>query len=57
MERDAEDEHVVEDARTAVLVVDDHPANVRVIELILEELDVRVIPAHSGDEALRILLE
>ncbi|MCW2927389.1 MAG: hypothetical protein JWM86_1357, partial [Thermoleophilia bacterium] len=42
---------------TAVLVVDDHPANVRVIELILEELDVRVIPAHSGDEALRILLE
>ena len=43
--------------RATVLVVDDHPENLRVLELILEPLDVDVITAGSGEEALRILLE
>ncbi len=43
-------------ARPAVLVVDDHPENVRVLEMILEPLDVDVRTAHSGEEALRVLL-
>lgn len=39
-----------------MLVVDDHPENVRVLEMILEPLDVDVLTAHSGEEALRVLL-
>jgi PAS domain S-box-containing protein len=43
--------------RPTVLVVDDHPENLRVLELILEPLEVEVITAGSGEEALRVLLE
>jgi two-component system, sensor histidine kinase len=45
-------------AQTAdILVVDDNPANVVAIEAALGELGARVARAHSGGEALRILLE
>ena len=45
-------------AHTAdILVVDDNPANVVAIEAALGELGARVARAHSGGEALRILLE
>ncbi|HKP62413.1 MAG TPA: response regulator [Polyangiales bacterium] len=45
-------------AQTAdILVVDDNPANVVAIEAALGELGARVARAHSGEEALRILLE
>ena len=47
--------HVAE--RSKVLVVDDQPENLRVLQLILEPLTVDVITASSGDEALRVLLE
>jgi signal transduction histidine kinase len=40
-----------------ILVVDDNPANVVAIEAALGELGARVARAHSGSEALRILLE
>ncbi len=50
------DAHAGAPSRPAVLVVDDHPENVRVLEMILEPLDVDVITAHSGEEALRVLL-
>jgi signal transduction histidine kinase len=40
-----------------ILVVDDNPANVVAIEAALGELGARVARAHSGSEALRILLD
>ena len=40
-----------------ILVVDDNPANVVAVEAALGELGARVVRAHSGGEALRILLE
>ncbi len=40
-----------------ILVVDDNPANVVAIEAALGELGARVARAHSGGEALRVLLE
>ncbi|MCW2961426.1 MAG: hypothetical protein JWM90_1813 [Thermoleophilia bacterium] len=43
--------------RSKVLVVDDQPENLRVLQLILEPLPVEVIVASSGEEALRVLLE
>lgn len=43
--------------RSKVLVVDDQPENLRVLQLILEPLPVDVIMASSGEEALRVLLE
>ncbi|MCW2956848.1 MAG: hypothetical protein JWO69_1717 [Thermoleophilia bacterium] len=43
--------------RSKVLVVDDQPENLRVLQLILEPLEVDVITASSGEEALRVLLE
>ncbi|MCW2922996.1 MAG: two-component regulator, partial [Thermoleophilia bacterium] len=57
--RRATDLHSVAEtaARSTVLVVDDQPNNLQVVELILEPLDVNVITAGSGEEALRILLE
>ncbi|HKU37715.1 MAG TPA: response regulator [Polyangiales bacterium] len=48
----------VESTHTAdILVVDDNPANVVAIEAALGDLGARVVRAHSGGEALRILLE
>lgn len=40
-----------------ILVVDDNPANVVAIEAALGELGAHVVRAHSGGEALRILLD
>jgi serine phosphatase RsbU (regulator of sigma subunit) len=39
-----------------ILVVDDQPANLQALEAVLKTLDVNVIKAHSGTEALRCLL-
>jgi two-component system NtrC family sensor kinase len=39
-----------------VLVVDDVAANLKVLEAILETLNCHVVPASSGNEALRLLL-
>ena len=50
------DTHEDPSSRPAVLVVDDHHENVRVLEMILEPLDVSVLTANSGEEALRVLL-
>ena len=40
-----------------VLVVDDHPANLTAMEAVLSPLDVPVVLARSGEEALQRLLE
>jgi len=39
-----------------VLVVDDQPANLLALEAILGDLDVNIVKANSGNEALRCLL-
>jgi two-component system, sensor histidine kinase len=47
-----------ESSHTAdILVVDDNPANLIAVEAALGELGARVVRAHSGSEALRLLLE
>ena len=38
----------------AVLAVDDHPANLLALEAIFETLDVQLVTATSGREALRL---
>ncbi|HEX8795736.1 MAG TPA: response regulator, partial [Polyangiaceae bacterium] len=40
--------------RPAILVVDDHPANILAIESVLEPLPFRTVAAASGTDALRI---
>ena len=45
-----EDEVSVE--RPAVLIVDDRPANLIALEAVLDRLAVRIVRAHSGEEAL-----
>ena len=40
-----------------VLLVDDRPANLLALEAVLEPLDLRIVKASSGREALRFLLE
>jgi PAS domain S-box-containing protein len=40
-----------------VLAVDDHPANLVTLEAVLEPLQVRVVKATSGEQALRCLLQ
>lgn len=39
-----------------ILIVDDHPENLLAIEAILEGLEANLIRAHSGEEALKALL-
>ena len=41
---------------TPVLVVDDRPDNLLAVEAVLDPLDVEIIRANSGKEALRHLL-
>jgi PAS domain S-box-containing protein len=40
-----------------ILLVDDRPENLLALEAILEPLNQKLIRAHSGDEALRMLLQ
>ena len=39
-----------------ILIVDDRPENLLALEAILERLGQKIVRAHSGDEALRLLL-
>jgi signal transduction histidine kinase len=53
--------HVVESRpsgwRPAVLLVDDHPGNLMALEAVLAPLDLRLVHAQSGAEALRLANE
>ena len=42
--------------RTPILVVDDQPANLVAVEAVLEPLDLDIVTARSGEDALRTLL-
>ncbi|HEX8825520.1 MAG TPA: response regulator [Archangium sp.] len=44
-------------SRVDVLAVDDTPANLRSLEVLMADLGANMIPASSGDEALRLLLD
>ncbi len=44
-------------SRVDVLAVDDTPANLRALEVLMSDLGANVVTAASGDEALRLLLE
>jgi signal transduction histidine kinase len=46
------DELAVERSVPGVLIVDDRPANLIALEAVLERLAVRIVRAHSGEEAL-----
>ena len=43
--------------RSDILIVDDNPANIIAVEAALGDLTQNVVRAHSGSEALRVLLE
>src|SRR5258708_27685124 len=45
------------DARARVLIVDDQPTNLLVLEAFLGDLGVQLVPARSGEEALALLAE
>ena len=45
------------DARASVLIVDDKPENLIALEAVLRPLELDVVPAASGEEALRRLLD
>jgi len=40
-----------------ILIVDDHPENLIALEAILEDVDCSLLKAHSGNEALTVLLK
>ena len=44
-------------AQASILIVDDHPANLLALEALLAPLGHRLIKAHSGDEALKHILQ
>jgi two-component system alkaline phosphatase synthesis response regulator PhoP len=44
-----------QDTKPAVLVVDDNQQNLELLQVYLEDVDCRAIPAHDGPEALDIL--
>jgi signal transduction histidine kinase len=48
---------MTEDARVKLLLVDDRPENLLALEAILEPLGQTLISAHSGDEALKCVLQ
>ena len=50
-------EPVASDLRTNILLVDDRPQNLVALEAILEPLGQNVVKAHSGEQALRELLD
>jgi len=43
--------------RSDILIVDDNPANIVAVEAALGDLEVSISRAHSGSDALRVLLE
>ncbi len=43
--------------RARILMVDDHPPNLVALEAVLQPLGQELVQAHSGDDALRRLLE
>src|SRR5215217_894293 len=43
--------------RPSVLLVDDRPENLLALKAVLEPLEVRLVTAESGEEALRALLD
>ncbi|MGH9419678.1 MAG: response regulator, partial [Thermoanaerobaculia bacterium] len=47
----------MEDTRVKLLLVDDRPENLLALEAILEPLGQTLISAHSGDEALKCVLQ
>lgn len=44
-------------SKQKILIVDDHPANLVVLETLLEDLDIEIIKATSGRDALSMLLQ
>jgi CheY-like chemotaxis protein len=45
------------DSKTNILIVDDRPENLLSLTAMLEEPGINIIPASSGNEALRLLLQ
>ncbi len=43
--------------QASILIVDDHPANLLALEALLAPLGPRLVKAHSGDEALKQILQ
>ncbi len=43
--------------KSTILIVDDQPANLLALEALLEDLDLRIITATSGNQALSLMLE
>src|SRR5262249_39973449 len=54
---EGEGDPAVPSIRASALLVDDTPANLTALAAILEPLDVRMVRAHSGFEALRCVLQ
>jgi phosphoserine phosphatase RsbU/P len=50
-------DNLADDPRVSVLLVDDHPANLLALEATLADLNLDLIPAVSGREALRRVLQ
>ncbi len=46
-----------EDKSTNILIVDDRPENLLVLESLLEDMDCNIIKANSGNEALGLMLD
>ncbi|MCK5097060.1 MAG: response regulator, partial [Desulfobacteraceae bacterium] len=46
-----------EHEKTKILVVDDRKANILAIEALLKEVEVEIVAAYSGDDALALVLE
>jgi PAS domain S-box-containing protein len=51
------EQHTASDDTVNILIVDDRPENLLAVEAILEPLGQQLVRAHSGQEALRHLLE
>ncbi|MGD9160080.1 MAG: diguanylate cyclase [Desulfobacteraceae bacterium] len=48
---------MVDSEKPKVLIVDDLPANITVLEAILKDLDLNIVSAQSGNEALACMLD